>query len=82
MRPSFDHSEPQPESHEYLRRAGALFGTPIERLRRMNEPAFRFDLDRNPYIDLEEQILEIDVCAQHNNGGLLTPTENRAISAI
>jgi succinate dehydrogenase/fumarate reductase flavoprotein subunit len=70
IRPSFDHSELQPEAHEYLRRADALFGTPIERLRRMNEPAYRFYLERNPYIDLEKQMLEIDVCAQHNNGGL------------
>jgi succinate dehydrogenase / fumarate reductase flavoprotein subunit len=70
VRPSFDHSELQPEAHEYLRRADALFGTPIERLRRMNEPAYRFYLDRNPYIDLEKQMLEVDVCAQHNNGGL------------
>lgn len=70
VRSSFDHQELQPEAHEYLSRAGALFGTPIERLRHMNEPAYRFYLDRNPYIDLEKQMLEIDVCAQHNNGGL------------
>jgi succinate dehydrogenase/fumarate reductase flavoprotein subunit len=70
VRTAFDHSELQPEAHEYLRRAGALFGTPIERLRHMNEPAYRFYLDRNPYIDLEKQMLEVDVCAQHNNGGL------------
>ncbi|TLM88337.1 FAD-binding protein [Pseudarthrobacter sp. NamE5] len=70
VRTSFDHAELQPEAHEYLNRAGALFGTPIERLRHMNEPAYRFYLDRNPYIDLEKQMLEVDVCAQHNNGGL------------
>lgn len=70
VRTRFDHSELQPEAHEYLRRADALFGTPIERLRHMNEPAYRFYLDRNPYIDLEKQMLEVDVCAQHNNGGL------------
>jgi succinate dehydrogenase/fumarate reductase flavoprotein subunit len=70
VRESFDHIELQPEAHEYLRCADALFGTPIERLRRMNEPAYRFYLDRNPYIDLEKHMLEVDVCAQHNNGGL------------
>jgi succinate dehydrogenase / fumarate reductase flavoprotein subunit len=70
VRPNFDHSELHPEAHEYLRRADALFGSPIERLRHMNEPAYRFYLDRNPYIDLEKQMLEVDVCAQHNNGGL------------
>lgn len=46
----------------------------------MNEPAYCFYLDRNPYlnrnpyIDLEKQMLEVDVCAQHNNGGLTVDT--------
>lgn len=70
VRPDFDPAALEPEAREYLAKAGALFGTPIERLRHMNEPAYRFYLDRNPYIDLEEQMLEVDVCAQHNNGGL------------
>ncbi|MBD8078368.1 FAD-binding protein [Cellulosimicrobium arenosum] len=66
----FDPSALSPEAFEYLERAGVLSGTPIERLRRMNEPAYQFYLDKNPYVDLEREMLEVDVCAQHNNGGL------------
>ncbi|GAB2610124.1 FAD-binding protein [Pseudactinotalea suaedae] len=68
---TFDPSALSPEAFEYLERAGVLFGTPIERLRRMNEPAYQFYLGKNPYVDLEKEMLEVDVCAQHNNGGLL-----------
>lgn len=71
VREEFDASALSPEAYEYLDRAGVLFGTPIERLRRMNEPAYQFYLDKNPYVDLEQEMLEVDVCAQHNNGGLL-----------
>ncbi|WP_163540786.1 FAD-binding protein [Occultella kanbiaonis] len=71
VRPDFDPSALDPEARDYLDRAGVLFGTPIERLRRMNEPAYQFYLDRNPYVDLETELLEVDVCAQHNNGGLV-----------
>lgn len=70
----FDPTLLSPEAHDYLERAGVLFGTPIERLRRMNEPAYQFYLDKNPYVDLEQEMLEVDVCAQHNNGGLLVDT--------
>lgn len=68
---AFDPSALSPEAYEYLDRAGVLFGTPIERLRRMNEPAYQFYLQKNPYVDLETDLLEVDVCAQHNNGGLV-----------
>ena len=57
------------ESYEYLEKSGALFGTPIERLSRMNSPAI--DLYKNNGIDLYKEYLEIAVCAQHCNGGLL-----------
>ena len=57
-----------PEAHEYLRRSDALFGTPIERLRRMNERAIA--LYANHGIDLSHDLLEIAVCAQHCNGGV------------
>lgn len=67
----FDPALLEPEAREYLERAGVLFGTPIERLRRMNEPAYEFYLNKNPGVDLERDQLEIDVCAQHNNGGLV-----------
>ncbi len=56
------------ESHTYLKNSNALFGTPIERLKHMNQPAI--DLYKNNGIDLETEYLEIAVCAQHNNGGL------------
>ena len=67
----FDPSALSPEAFTYLEKAGVLFGTPIERLRTMNEPAYQFYLDKNPYVDLEKDLLEVDVCAQHNNGGLV-----------
>jgi len=56
------------ESKEYLHRSAALFGTPIERLTYMNQPAI--ELYKNNGIDLNKELLEISVCAQHNNGGL------------
>ncbi len=71
VREELDPSALVPEAREYLSRAGVLFGTPVQRLRHMNEPAYQFYLDRNPYVDLEQQMLEVDVCAQHNNGGLV-----------
>ena len=58
------------EAYDYLKQAGALFGTPIERLEKMNEPAIQFYLDHG--VDLRKDKLEIAVCAQHNNGGLST----------
>jgi len=71
VRAELDSTELSPEAHAYLDRAGAAFGTPIERLKHMNLPAYEFYLQRNPYVDLESEMLEVDVCAQHNNGGLL-----------
>lgn len=56
------------EAYTYLKNSKALFGTPIERLKHMNQPAI--DLYMNNGIDLEKEYLEIAVCAQHNNGGL------------
>ncbi len=56
------------EAFHYLERSGALFGTPIDRLRLMNQPAI--DLYADNGIDLASEPLEIAVCAQHNNGGL------------
>jgi succinate dehydrogenase/fumarate reductase flavoprotein subunit len=46
-----------------------LFGKPIDRLAHMNQPAI--DLYTAHGIDLKTKMLEIAVCAQHNNGGLL-----------
>ncbi|MFI3236711.1 MAG: FAD-binding protein [Lachnospiraceae bacterium] len=57
------------EAREYLVKAGACFGSPIERLEHMNHPAMDFYLDKG--VDLRKQMLEIALCAQHNNGGLV-----------
>ena len=56
------------EAYEYLERSDALFGTPIERLAKMNIGAIR--LYRDHGIDLRSEYLEIAVCAQHCNGGV------------
>ncbi len=67
--PDFDFSLLGPEAYDYLSRSGALFGRPIDRLRHMNAPAIA--LYRNNGIDLETECLEIAVCGQHSNGGLV-----------
>lgn len=56
------------EAHEYLDRSGALFGTPIERLAKMNIGAVELYADHG--IDLYTEYLEIAVSAQHCNGGV------------
>ncbi|HBT77092.1 MAG TPA: oxidoreductase, partial [Planctomycetaceae bacterium] len=56
------------EVRDYLEKSGALSGTPIERLAKMNMPAV--ELYREHGIDLAREPLEIALCAQHNNGGL------------
>ena len=57
-----------PEAREYLEKADAAFGTPIERLHKMNEPAV--ELYRSKGVDLETERLEIALSAQHHNGGI------------
>ncbi len=56
------------EAFEYLRKAEALFGTPIERLQKMNAPAI--ELYKGKGLDITKEHLEIALCAQHNNGGI------------
>lgn len=56
------------EARDYLTRCGATQETPIERLRAMNSPAI--ELYRAHGIDLEHEMLEVRVCAQHHNGGI------------
>jgi len=56
------------ETYEYLQKSGALFGTPIQRLEKMNPKAIR--LYRDNGIDLYREPLKIAVCAQHMNGGI------------
>ena len=65
---AFSYDDLLPEAREYLTRAGACFGTPIERLAQMNQPAIDFYRDKG--VDLYTQPLEIALCAQHNNGGI------------
>ena len=65
---AFSYDALLPEAREYLERAGACFGTPIERLAHMNQPAIDFYRDKG--VDLYTQPLEIALCAQHNNGGI------------
>lgn len=56
------------EARAYLQNCGALLSTPIERLRAINAPAIA--LYRDHGIDLERDMLEVRVCAQHQNGGI------------
>ena len=57
------------EAYTYLERSDALFGTPIERLEKMNIGAIELYADHG--IDLYREYLEIAVCAQHCNGGVM-----------
>ena len=63
-----DFSNLGKESYAYLEYSGAFQSSPIERLAHINQPAI--DLYKNNGIDLTCEMLEIAVCAQHNNGGL------------
>ncbi|MBO5755162.1 MAG: FAD-binding protein [Clostridia bacterium] len=56
------------EAFRYLEKSDALFGTPIERLAKMNLGAI--ELYASHGIDLSSEYLEIAVCAQHCNGGV------------
>ncbi len=64
----FDFKGLSEEAYTYLKNSEALFGIPIERLAKMNQPAIDLYADHN--IDITREPLEIAVCAQHNNGGL------------
>jgi len=57
------------EAYQYLKNSGALQDIPFKRLEAMNRPAI--DLYRDHGIDIGKDFLEIAVCAQHNNGGLV-----------
>ncbi|MBN1999078.1 FAD-binding protein [candidate division KSB1 bacterium] len=64
----FSFDDLKPEAYEYLKKSSALFGTPIERLEKMNPLAI--NLYAKNGIDIKTEPLEVAVCAQHNNGGL------------
>jgi len=63
-----DYSKLAPETYDYLKNSNALFGTPIERLAKMNTKAI--ELYKNNGIDIYTEPLRIAVCAQHMNGGI------------
>ena len=56
------------EARNYLLNCGAVQETPLERLRAINAPAIQ--LYRDHGIDLAAEMLEVQVCAQHHNGGI------------
>ena len=65
---SIDFDNLSSEAKNYLKNAGACFGTPIQRLLHMNHPAYELYLSKG--VDLKTQMLEIALCAQHCNGGI------------
>jgi Succinate dehydrogenase/fumarate reductase, flavoprotein subunit len=65
---TFSFDELDPEVFNYFKNSNALKKSPLERLLAINFPAY--DLYKEHGIDLSEEMLEIAVCAQHNNGGL------------
>jgi succinate dehydrogenase/fumarate reductase flavoprotein subunit len=67
-RESFSLDNLDPEVENFLSNSNALNNSPIERLRSLNEPAVSMYLEHG--IDLGKELLQIAVCAQHNNGGL------------
>jgi len=56
------------EALSYLENSNALVALPIERLKIMNSKAI--ELYKSNGIDLTTQPLRVEVCAQHNNGGI------------
>ena len=63
-----DYSLLNKEAGGYLRAAQVCFGTPVERLKYMNRPAY--DLYLSKGINLDREQLEISLCVQHCNGGI------------
>ena len=68
----YDFSLLSEEAKSYLQEAGAAEGTPLQRLLALNKQAY--DFYKNHNIDLSEEMLEIAVCAQHQNGGIEVDT--------
>ena len=65
---NIDYDKLSDEARDYLVKAEATFGTPIERLAKMNTPAI--ELYSSKGVDITKEYLEIALCAQHNNGGI------------
>ena len=68
-----DFSSLSKEAYSYLANSDALFGTPIERLEKMNPAAVALYASHG--IDLHTDPLRIAVCAQHCNGGVLVDAD-------
>ncbi|MEN8255163.1 MAG: FAD-binding protein, partial [Verrucomicrobiota bacterium] len=64
----FNFKDLDAEAYEYLENSKAFQKTPIARLQHMNPGAIGLYKDHN--IDITKEMLEVAVCAQHNNGGL------------
>lgn len=65
----FNFSLLSTEAFEYLEKSNALQETPYKRLQSMNPLAI--NLYNSHLIDLSKDLLEIKVCAQNHNGGIL-----------
>ncbi len=65
---SIEYNKLSDEAFDYLNKAEATFGTPIERLAKMNTPAIELYMGKG--LDISKDYLEIALCAQHNNGGI------------
>ncbi len=66
---AFSLEDLQDVVRDYLEKSGATGRLPWERLKQMNPPAFDLLLERG--IDPRHEPIEIAVCHQHMNGGLL-----------
>lgn len=64
----FDEAKLPPCAADYLARSDAMADTPVLRLEKMNPAAKALYASHG--IDLAGEMLEIAVCAQHNNGGI------------
>ncbi|MDR0705522.1 MAG: FAD-binding protein, partial [Planctomycetaceae bacterium] len=64
----FSFNQLSAEAYHYLKNSAALLNSPIERLEKMNPSAVKLYAVNG--IDLSNEMIEIAVCAQHNNGGL------------
>lgn len=71
----FDLSRLDADVRTYLDKSGALLGTPIERLRRMNP--LSIELYKRYKVDIAQEPLEFAMNNQHMNGGLAVDTWGR-----
>ncbi len=58
------------EARDYINSTNCMADTPFERLKKLNSKAI--DVYLRQGINLENDLLRIAVCAQHNNGGVYT----------